>query len=47
MVLAYYWDNKEELDTDMQRRLEKVERLRQQADDTNLTQKLRDRDLKQ
>lgn len=30
-TLAYYWDNKEELDADMQRRFEKVEALRQQV----------------
>ncbi|MEA5467436.1 DUF433 domain-containing protein [Spirulina sp. 06S082] len=44
-ALAYYWDNKEELDTDMQQRFEKVERLRQQAGETNLVKKLRDREL--
>lgn len=30
-TLAYYWDNKEELDADMQRRFEKVETLRKQV----------------
>lgn len=30
-ALAYYWDNKEELDADMQQRRDLVETLRQQA----------------
>ena len=44
-ALAYYWDNKEELDTDMQRRFEKVEMLRKQAGESALAKKLRSQGL--
>jgi len=44
-ALAYYWDNKEELDTDMQQRLENVEKLRQQAGKSALVKKLRTQGL--
>jgi hypothetical protein len=44
-ALAYYWDNKEELDADMQRRFENVEALRQQAGESALVKKLRVRGL--
>jgi uncharacterized protein (DUF433 family) len=44
-ALAYYWDNKEELDADMQHRFEKVEALRQQAGESALVKKLRVRGL--
>jgi uncharacterized protein (DUF433 family) len=44
-ALAYYWDNKDELDTDMQQRFEKVEQLRQQASETDLVKKLRTQGL--
>lgn len=44
-ALAYYWDNKEELDADMQRRFEEVEALRQQAGESALVKKLRARGL--
>ncbi len=40
-ALAYYWDNKEELDADMQQRRDRVEILRQQAGETTLAKKLR------
>ena len=40
-TLAYYWDNKEELDADIQRRFENVETLRQQAGKSALVKKLR------
>jgi Uncharacterized conserved protein len=40
-TLAYYWDNKEELDADIQRRFENVETLRQQAGESALVKKLR------
>ncbi len=40
-ALAYYWDNKEELDADIQRRFENVETLRQQAGKSALVKKLR------
>ncbi|NER38902.1 MAG: DUF433 domain-containing protein [Oscillatoria sp. SIO1A7] len=44
-ALAYYWDNKEALDADMQQRFEKVEKMRQEAGETNLTKKLRAKGL--
>jgi hypothetical protein len=40
-ALAYYWDNKTELDLDMRRRLENVEKLRQDAGESALAKKLR------
>ncbi|MDI9640256.1 DUF433 domain-containing protein [Oscillatoria amoena NRMC-F 0135] len=40
-ALAYYWDNKEELDADMQRRFEYTEKLRQEAGESALVKKLR------
>ena len=44
-TLAYYWDNKAELDADMQRRFEQVEALRQQAGESALVKKLRSQGL--
>lgn len=44
-ALAYYWDNKTELDLDMQRRLENVEKLRQNAGESALVKKLRTQGL--
>lgn len=44
-ALAYYWDNKEALDADMQQRFEQVEKMRQEAGETNLTKKLRAKGL--
>lgn len=44
-TLAYYWDNKEELDADMQRRFEKVETLRTQAGESALVKKIRSQRL--
>ncbi|MCU0545967.1 MAG: DUF433 domain-containing protein [Oscillatoriaceae cyanobacterium Prado104] len=44
-ALAYYWDNKQELDTDMQRRFEYAEKLRLEAGESPLAKKLRDRGL--
>lgn len=44
-ALAYYWDNKIELDLDMQRRLENVEKLRQNAGESALVKKLRTQGL--
>lgn len=40
-TLAYYWDHKEELDQDMQRRFEWVEKMRQEAGESTLVKKLR------
>ncbi|MCU0545960.1 MAG: DUF433 domain-containing protein [Oscillatoriaceae cyanobacterium Prado104] len=44
-ALAYYWDNKQELDADMQRRFEYAEKLRLEAGESPLAKKLRDRGL--
>ena len=44
-ALAYYWDNKEALDADMQQRFEKVEKMRQEAGETTLNKKLRAKGL--
>jgi uncharacterized protein (DUF433 family) len=44
-ALAYYWDHKETLDSDIQQRLEKVRTLQQQAPPSRIAQKLRDRDI--
>ncbi len=35
-ALAYYWDNRDELDADIQRRLDLAENLRQQSEPLNL-----------
>jgi uncharacterized protein (DUF433 family) len=35
-ALAYYWDDRDRLDADIQRRLELAENLRQQAEALNL-----------
>ncbi|MBW4495307.1 MAG: DUF433 domain-containing protein [Oscillatoria princeps RMCB-10] len=40
-ALAYYWDRKEELDADMERRFQDAERLRQEAGESPLAKKLR------
>lgn len=40
-ALAYYWDHQDELDNDIQRRLEFVEGLRQSAHPTPLQAKLK------
>lgn len=39
-ALAYYWDNKEAIDAEIQQRLEKVEQLRRQAPPSRIAQKL-------
>ncbi len=44
-ALAYYWDNKEELDADILQRFERVERLRQEAGESALVKKLRTQGL--
>lgn len=40
-ALAYYWDHKEELDTDIQKREEYAANLRKQAGESPLVKKLR------
>lgn len=40
-ALSYYWDHKQELDADMQRRFEYAEKLRLEAGESALAKKLR------
>jgi uncharacterized protein (DUF433 family) len=40
-ALAYYWDNKEELDADMERRYQYAEQMRREAGESPLIKKLR------
>lgn len=40
-ALAYYWDNKEKIDTDLKQRLEYAEQLRQEAGESPLAKRLR------
>lgn len=42
-ALAYYWDHREELDRDIQRRLERVEELRSEYQPSELVERLRSR----
>ena len=44
-TLAYYWDNKKELDADMERRFQYAEKLRQEAGESPLVKKLRTQGL--
>ena len=44
-ALAYYWDHKEELDADIERRGQYVEEARREAGPSLLTNKLRDQGL--
>lgn len=46
-ALAYYWDHKDELDTDMQRRYELAEKLRQGSSLSPVAEKLRSQGLLQ
>ncbi len=40
-ALAYYWDHREELDRDIQRRLERVEELRGEVEPLSLGERLK------
>jgi len=40
-ALAYYWDHREELDRDIQRRLERVEELRSEVEPLTLAERLK------
>ena len=40
-ALAYYWEHKEEIDTDMKRRFEYSEKLRLEAGESTLAKRLR------
>ncbi|MCI0478625.1 MAG: hypothetical protein L0Y55_20480, partial [Anaerolineales bacterium] len=46
-ALAYYWDHKEELDQDIQRRLEKVDALRKSTPVPPLIERLKKQGLSQ
>lgn len=41
-ALAYYWDHKDNLDADMERRYQEVTALRRQSSPTRIEQKLRE-----
>jgi hypothetical protein len=40
-ALAYYWDHQEELDQDIERRLEEIEKIRQSIKPTPLDARLK------
>jgi uncharacterized protein (DUF433 family) len=40
-ALAYYWDHKEEIDRDIERRLERVDRIRREVGPSCLAERLR------
>ncbi len=40
-ALAYYWDHRDELDLDIQRRLERVEELRNEYEPSKLVERFR------
>ena len=42
-ALAYYWEHREQLDRDIQRRLERVERMRGEAEPFSLAERLKGR----
>jgi uncharacterized protein (DUF433 family) len=44
-ALAYYWDHKEELDGDIERRLERVEEIRREVGPSQLVERLKARGL--
>lgn len=44
-ALAYYWDHKEELDRDIERRLERVEEIRREVGPSRLVERLRAKGL--
>ena len=44
-ALAYYWDHKDDIDADVQRRLERADRLRELAGKSPLVQRLRQENL--
>ena len=44
-ALAYYWDHKEELDGDIERRLERVEEIRREVGPSQLAERLRAKGL--
>jgi uncharacterized protein (DUF433 family) len=46
-ALAYYWDHKEELERDIERRLERVEEIRREVGPSQLVERLRAKGLLQ
>ena len=44
-ALAYYWDHKEELDGDIERRLERVEGIRREVGPSQLAERLKAKGL--
>jgi uncharacterized protein (DUF433 family) len=46
-ALAYYWDHKEELDRDIERRLERVEQIRREVGPSQLIERLKAKGLLQ
>jgi uncharacterized protein (DUF433 family) len=46
-ALAYYWDHKEDLDHDIERRLERVERIRREVGPSQLVERLKAKGLLQ
>src|SRR5438128_2361422 len=46
-ALAYYWDHKEELDRNIERRLERVERIRHEVGPSHLVERLKAKGLLQ
>jgi uncharacterized protein (DUF433 family) len=46
-TLAYYWDHKEELDANIERRLERVEQIRRDVSPSHLVERLKAKGLLQ
>jgi uncharacterized protein (DUF433 family) len=46
-TLAYYWDHREELDRDIERRLERVEQIRRDVGHSRLAERLKAKGLLQ
>ena len=46
-ALAYYWDHKEEIDHDIERRLERVEQIRREVGPSQLIERLKAKGLLQ
>lgn len=46
-ALAYYWDHKEELDGDIERRMERVEEIRREVGPSQLVERLKAKGLLQ
>lgn len=44
-ALAYYWDHREELDTDIEKRIEKVDKIQKSVSISQLVKRLKDKGL--